>query len=318
VLRGTAVINFYLIIISLLCLAVCGNAATDNTISDNQISRLQGIQMPFVVNHGQTNKSILAYAQTFVGTAFITADGKIIYSFPESDMDNKASIIKEYPAGGRSTDITLEDKSPTQINIFKGSDASKWATNIPSYNTINLGEVFDGIEIKLRAYANNIEKLFYIYPGSDPDDIRMGFDGITGVCIDTAGRLAVSSGSGNMVFTCPVAYQEIGGFKHEVKIAYKLESGTYRFEVGDYDRSQTLIIDPLLASTYFGGSGRDGILEVPMVMDPEGNIYVAGRTQSSFDFPTTEGVCQEDWGGGTDDAFVAKFRDLRVSGPLVK
>ena len=40
----------------------------------------------------------------------------------------------------------------------------------------------------------------------------------------------------------------------------------------------------LLASTYFGGPGMDGLLEVPMVLDDEGNVYIASRTKSTV-FP---------------------------------
>ena len=82
-----------------------------------------------------------------------------------------------------------------------------------------------------------------------------------------------------MKFTKPVAYQEIGGKRVEVAVAYtihglesegvqrgkgepetsnsKLETRnwnpeTYGFKVASYDKTQELIIDPLLASTFLG------------------------------------------------------------------
>lgn len=60
----------------------------------------------------------------------------------------------------------------------------------------------------------------------------------------------------------------------------------------------------LVYSTLLGGSG----LEQPwgIAVDPQGNVYVAGETQSA-DFPVTPGAFRTQYGGGYDDAFVAKI-----------
>ena len=58
-----------------------------------------------------------------------------------------------------------------------------------------------------------------------------------------------------------------------------------KFEVGNYDRSKTLTIDPsvnlkrLATSTFLGGEAFDGAEAIDT--DKAGNIYVAGRTQST-------------------------------------
>jgi hypothetical protein len=58
----------------------------------------------------------------------------------------------------------------------------------------------------------------------------------------------------------------------------------------------------LLYSTYFGGTGSDAATDI--ALDPGGNIYVVGATQSA-DFPTTANSLQAF--AGATDAFVAKF-----------
>ncbi len=64
---------------------------------------------------------------------------------------------------------------------------------------------------------------------------------------------------------------------------------------------------PLVGSTFLGGSAKDGQLETPMVIDSDGNIFVAGRTKST-DFPAQPGCYNDDeHNGGTNDVFVAKF-----------
>lgn len=81
----------------------------------------------------------------------------------------------------------------------------------------------------------------------------------------------------------------------------------------------------LLASTYFGGSGPDGVnmtaaftvmnsikfnygddARGEIIADGSNNYYIAANTQS-FNFPTTAGAYQTAFGGGTQDGCVFKF-----------
>ena len=77
----------------------------------------------------------------------------------------------------------------------------------------------------------------------------------------------------------------------------------WRFKVGNYDKSQPLVIDPLLVySTFLGGSGQDTGNSI--AVDSSGNVYIAGQTVS-LNFPTTRHYKQTN--GGNIDAFVAKL-----------
>jgi hypothetical protein len=69
-------------------------------------------------------------------------------------------------------------------------------------------------------------------------------------------------------------------------------------------------LENLEASTFLGGSGIDGSWPgTSLVVDGDGNIYVAGNT-GSFDFPATHGAYDTTPNGG-DDVFIAKLdKDL--------
>ena len=80
--------------------------------------------------------------------------------------------------GAKISGIAGEGESVTRVGYFKGSDPSKWKSNIATYEYANLGEVYEGIALKLQAHGNNVEKLFTVRPGASPDQLKIRLDGL--------------------------------------------------------------------------------------------------------------------------------------------
>ncbi len=203
-------------------------------------------------------------------------------SVAQHEKGAKGVVLKEEIVGGRIDMIKGEKKSITTVNDFRGNDPSKWKNRIQTYEVVTFGEVYEGIELKLKAYGNNVEKLFYVKPGADPGVIRLKLSGIQALRVNEEGKLAADTALGTVKFTKPIVYQEIEGKRVEVAATYSLqdsESGTgdrsfspttpdsqlqtrnlqltYSFKIEDYDRTEGLVIDPLLASTYLGGENTE-------------------------------------------------------------
>jgi len=120
-----------------------------------------------------------------------------------------------------------------------------------------------------------------------------------------------------VAFTAPIAFQhDARGEPQPISVAYALNAAhnTYRFALGHYDVTLPLIIDPLLQSTYMGGTGDEH--STAMAIHPAtGDVYVAGHTTST-DLPVVlpgagpgGGVAtgvQSMYAFGTD-AFVTRF-----------
>ena len=71
----------------------------------------------------------------------------------------------------------------------------------------------------------------------------------------------------------------------------------------------------LIASTYIGGNLNDSASDI--ALDPNGNIYLAGQTNSiTTPFPTTSDAFQT-FNAGLNDAFVGKFGDYSIGGRVI-
>src|SRR5262249_43212188 len=117
----------------------------------------------------------------------------------------------------------------------------------------------------------------------------------------------LATAAGQIRFQKPVVYQYADGSqpkKTRVSARYVLRQDQVSFEVASYDRSRTLVIDPIVYSTYLGGAGDD--IGSSIALDFSGDAYVTGST-ASLSFPTTPGAFQVGYGGGATDVFVTKF-----------
>ncbi len=285
--------------------------------------------MPFIENQGQiADEQVRFYAKTFGGAIYVTKEGEMVYSFikSESNHNPKKRRIETKPDSETTQIITFKEKlvgastrSPegsekgeTKVNYFVGNDPNKWKTNLSTYEVVSLGEVYQGIDLRLKAYGKNVEKIFAVKPGADPGAIKLKIDRGAALEINENGELEVDTGLGVVSFAKPLAYQEINGKRQEVKVAYLLKNSelrtpnpelAYGFEVLEYDKSVPLIIDPVLAySTYLGGSGGDSGYGI--AVDGSGNIYITGTTAST-NFRTVGPIQASN--AGSIDVFVTKI-----------
>ncbi|OGO12497.1 MAG: hypothetical protein A2Y53_01810 [Chloroflexi bacterium RBG_16_47_49] len=230
--------------------------------------------------------------------------------------------IKEELIGATLSGVKGEEEAATRVSYFKGSDTSKWKSGIPTYESVSLGEVYKGIELNLKAYGNNVEKLFNVNPGANPADIKVKINGANGIRVNEDGELEVSTELGTVKFTKPVAYQEKvaletpyplaeegrgEGEREFVEVAYVVEGNSYSFKLGNYDKTMLLIIDPLLASTFVGGGDNDytGAIDIDM----SGNVYVAGSTYST-NYTTIAGAYDTSHNGSWDVIVFSLSGDL--------
>ncbi len=286
--------------------------------------RIPTLAVPFEANTGQQDEQVAFTARTLRGTLFVTRAGILVYSFPGlpvAEQDAREAIRK--PGPGWVLTETLVDAHPvvrgeaqsaTRVSRFIGNDPKRWRTSVPTFERVALGEAWPGIEVVLAARGNNMEKLFTVAPGADATQIAISLRGAERLELAADGALIAHTGNGPVSFTTPRAWQDIKGERKPVRVAYTLAGDRYGFHLRDYDPGFPVVIDPLLQSTYLGGSGYDGVHGI--AVDAAGNVFVTGYTQSPTDFPVTAGGPQPSYGGGAFDAYVAKLENTLTLPPI--
>ena len=263
-----------------------------------------GMPLHFEPNVGQLAPSVDAVSRGPGYSLFLSGRQSTIAFV---DGEHQASLALNLAGADPAVRGVMGDRQTGVSNYFKGNDRTRWRTGVPHYGRVEYDAVYPGID--LLYYGNEAGRLehdFVVSPGAEPDRIRFTIDGAD-AALDSDGNLRLTAGEGEVTLRRPVAYQESDGRHEAVQAAYRLEQGReVRFALGAYDRERELVIDPVLEySSFLGGTGDDQAADVHV--DAQGNIYVAGLTQSS-DLPATAGSLQPDltMGMGTD-VFVAKF-----------
>lgn len=294
---------------------ICGNPKDRPVVPGPAgIARmLSGIRIPFQENAGQFPSDVAFGARMFAGSVFVTREGGLVYSlYGRSDgtTPGKARVLRETLVGGKTWEISGEDPSSVRISRFAGKDPAKWIRGIRAWDTVRLDRVYRGVDVRLKARGGSIEKIFHVRPGADPSAIHLRIDGADRLAVNDRGELEASVGKETVRFTAPVAWQEDDeGGKTPVAAAYEIAGNEYGFRLAGYDPAKEIVIDPLLAATYLGGTASsvaDGFDDQPYAMDfdSSGNLYVAGATGSS-NFPASPGY--DSVFDGTTDAFVVKL-----------
>ncbi|HEY3584369.1 MAG TPA: hypothetical protein VGL90_08320, partial [Casimicrobiaceae bacterium] len=177
-------------------------------------ARLASVRVPFVANTGQADRRVSYYAPTFAGTVYVARDGHVVYALPGG------KVLEETAAAGVPHPTALV-RAPTRVAYFVGRDPRRWRRDVPTFDTISLGEAWPHIRLDLGANGGSVEKRFTVLPGGDPSRIRMHVAG-GDLRVDAAGALIVATAGGDVTFTAPIAFQERNGVRHRVRVAYAL------------------------------------------------------------------------------------------------
>jgi hypothetical protein len=273
------------------------------------------LPLRFEENQGQTNNAVRYVSHGSGYELFLTPQDAVLAlrsSAPQAKSARNRIVALRESRNARFTErssavgihleganftprITGVDRLPGKTNYFIGNDPKKWHTDVPSYARVKYADIYPGVDLVFYGNQGRLEYDFEVAPGANPKAIRLNLEGAQKVRLNARGDLELSVPGGEVVLQKPVVYQKVKGERHEIAGSYAItKHHQVAFNVADYDRSEPLILDPVLNySTYLGGSlgattnpAGTGIDQGwAIAVDAAGNAYVAGLTYST-DFPT--------------------------------
>ncbi len=232
------------------------------------------------------------------GNISILAGDKFHHDDPENTLLLGHRVLLKLQNHNPAPQHEGKQKQEGYYNYFIGNDPSKHATYVGLYKEAVVKNVYDGIDLRYYFDKGSLRYDYVVHPGADPSKIAFTLEGQNDAFIK----------NGNLYFTTrfgEVAMAELHTYqgKNTVTSRFEKQGNTWKIAVSNYDKTQDLIIDPLIYSTYLGGSIGD--VGNGIAIDGSGNAYVTGYTLSN-DYDITPGVFQTTKGGASD-VFVTKL-----------
>jgi len=292
------------------------------------------LPLTFEPNQGQTDARVKFQARGSGYGLYLTAQEAVLAlqrsaADPRDSTARTSAISMKLVGANSPAEPAGEIQLPGKSNYFIGNNPAQWHRDIPQFARVRYHDVYPGIDLVYYGNQGRLEYDFVVAPDSDPTQVALRFQGIATPTIDPQGDLVLPALGSALRLQAPRVYQKVGTERRPIASRFELrgpDKNEVGFEIGAYDRSQTLIIDPVLVySTYLGGSGNEACsiiapitvegMSVPVpppgcpaiTVDPASNAYVAGSTTST-NFPATTGEFQPDLApGATANVFIAKF-----------
>ncbi|MBC8144263.1 MAG: SBBP repeat-containing protein, partial [bacterium] len=324
--------RYFVLTTSILLVALIDLTAqrTEPARAANTVQSLGELPVSFVPNRGQVadtrgeRRPDVLYTASSQNTHVFVRANTISYvfharTFPDAiDSDHRhhddeeSSIVDSYRmdielVGARTNVDVVEENIGQGVRHYYLAQCPDGILNVPSFAQVTLKNVYAKVDMVLRGSERGMKCEFIVHPGGNPSDIVMRYVGASKVMLTDDGGVSAATPLGDLYESAPVSFQDVRGAHRDVASAFHLVGDQLSFDIGPYDHSHVLVIDPVRRwSTYYGGPSNELLNGGdPTEVDREGNAIVTGYVNAN-NFPVTTGAHQTTNGGG-DDAFVVKL-----------
>jgi uncharacterized repeat protein (TIGR01451 family) len=176
-----------------------------------------------------------------------------------------------------------EQLLPGETHYFLGNDPSKWVRHVPAYGRVRAREVYPGVDVVYYSRGGQLEYDFVVAAGADPRAITLRVEGAESVGLGAEGALVMETAADELRQPAPVVYQESAEGRRAIAGRYvELGAGAIGFELGAYDASAPLVIDPVLVFRMGSGNRRR---YKSVATDGQGNTYATGTERFYYGSP---------------------------------
>lgn len=255
-----------------------------------------------------------------------------------ASSSNKTTTLRLKFMGSKATaKVAGLDALATKSNYFIGNHPKDWHTGVANYASLKYTGLYDGVDAVIYGNQQNPEYDFIIAPEADSKVIGLAFEGAKSIKIEVQGDLLLQTEAGLLRQRKPFAYQTINGQRTEIACNYKrlnpkpsqtpkqkrlrtpdactgarpcapAQTPLIGFELGDYDKTLPLVIDPILDfSTFAGGGSNPSFIGSDIAVDAQENIYIVGHSNIQPIATPGSGGAQTQETTASAGVFVAKI-----------
>ncbi len=175
-----------------------------------------------------------------------------------------------------SSTTEVENETPDYFTFPNHDDKTgKSGILAHGWNKLTYKNIYNGIDIEFY-YPEGKEGIEYnviVHPGANPTDVKMVY---SKSLVSLIGKdLMINAGWDKITDHAPTAKDENG---NSITASFALTGKIVSFNIGSYDKSKTLTIDPFMTATTLGGVN----LAYDLGYDYSGNAYVYGGGISNY------------------------------------
>ncbi|MES2772969.1 MAG: PKD domain-containing protein [Bacteroidota bacterium] len=206
-------------------------------------------------------------------------------------------------------EIVPEKQQPGYNNYFTGKDPAAWASNCKIYAAATYKNVYPGVDVRYYSDNGHLKYDIIVHPKADISKLALKYDGVDGLDIKN-GDLYIKTSVGDIKEQFPYSYQLVNGVRTQVDCKFKVTGNTVRYQLGNFDNTKTLVIDPTLVFASFTGSQVDN-WGYAATYGPGGTMF-GGGIAFGAGFPISNGAFQGTFGGGTNTGEDAAGYDIAI------
>ncbi|MEO7310161.1 MAG: PKD domain-containing protein [Chitinophagaceae bacterium] len=306
-------------------------------------SRSQNFEL--VENKGQWNPAVKFEGKLFNGAFFLEAQGYKVLQHNTEDLlnvtsslhgtqgaakprvgetgmdskitapSNDALLLRShayevlFDQSNPNPEIIPERPQPGYNNYFIGNDSKAWASNCKIYAAATYKNIYPGVDVRYYSDNGHLKYDILVSPKADISKLALRYDGVDGLQLRN-GDLYIKTSVGEIKEQYPYSYQLVNGARSQVDCKFKITGNTVKFQLGNFDNTKTLVIDPTLVFASFTGSTVDN-WGYAATYGPGGTMFGGGIAFGNG-YPVGTGAFQGTFGGGTNTGESGSGYDIAI------
>ena len=141
--------------------------------------------------------------------------------------------------------VALHTRLEGVLHVVDGATAQQ-RRDLSRYGGATYHSLYHYIDLDLTLVGDRLKSTWHVAPGGDPTQISWAYPVSLTLTLAPGGELVVAQPDGSAVLseTAPLAWQDTASGRVDIPVTYAISGTTVQFQLGAYDPTLPLVIDP--------------------------------------------------------------------------